>query len=639
MSRFGASVDKSVSLFRPEPEQTKVWKLKPSGVGRASPWRRGLVKEEEPAAERAESGEKEEEPAAERAESGEKRRSLQRRGRSQVRKRRSLQQRGRSQVKEEEPAAERAESGEKEEEPAARGRSQVRKRRSLPRRGRSQVRRRSLQRGRRGLGSQVKLCVEESSAMTPSDELHSTDSASFPSLTDDDITTDDITTDDITSTTVGGVSPEPSLQRDGEGRSLSQARPQLPKPLPHLQKPLPCPQKLLLQCLYPSSLRSRSSSSAAVAPSSAAVAPPSAAVAPPSSSSSSAQQGAGLQEQGAGLQEVYLVKWITWKGQRTPIVTQSQNGPCPLLAVMNTLFLRWKAKLPAQTEVVTIEDLMTHLGECVLSVTPREKSKGEELNFQQNMNDAMAVLPKLCTGLDVNVHFTGVSDFEYTPECIVFDLLDIPLYHGWLLDPQSPEAVAAVGRLSYNQLVEKIIDCKQSSDSSRVSEGLVAEQFLESTASQLTYHGLCELTSRVREGEISVFFRNNHFSTIVKNQGHLYLLVTDQGFQSEERLVFESLHNVEGDGNFCDSDFRLVQKIQDYNRSTEAQIDQDYLVAVSLQQQQTGESLSDAELARRLQQEEYQQQSSAQASTQPARAQPSQSSRRREKEEKDCVIL
>lgn len=48
----------------------------------------------------------------------------------------------------------------------------------------------------------------------------------------------------------------------------------------------------------------------------------------------------------------------------------------------------------------------------------------------------MAVLPKLSTGLDVNVRFTGVADFEYTPECIVFDLLDIPLFHGWLVDPQ-----------------------------------------------------------------------------------------------------------------------------------------------------------------------------------------------------------
>lgn len=108
----------------------------------------------------------------------------------------------------------------------------------------------------------------------------------------------------------------------------------------------------------------------------------------------------------------------------------------------------------------------------------------------------MAVLPKLSTGLDVNVRFTGVSDFEYTPECIVFDLLDIPLYHGWLVDPQvrqqnnvvicelnsvhsqhivfqSPEVVSAVGKLSYNQLVEKIIEFKHSTDSSQVSEGML----------------------------------------------------------------------------------------------------------------------------------------------------------------------
>ncbi|XP_068602940.1 ubiquitin carboxyl-terminal hydrolase MINDY-1 isoform X2 [Brachionichthys hirsutus] len=253
----------------------------------------------------------------------------------------------------------------------------------------------------------------------------------------------------------------------------------------------------------------------------------------------------------------YLVKWITWKEKKTPIITQSENGPCPLLAIMNTLFLRWKANLPAQTEVVTTEDLMTHLGECVLSVTPRENADGMELNFQQNVSDAMAVLPKLSTGLDVNVRFAGVSDFEYTPECIVFDLLDIPLYHGWLADPQSPEVAASVGKLSYNQLVEKIIDCKHSADSSRVSEGLVAEQFLESTATQLSYHGLCELNTTAKEGEISVFFRNNHFSTMIKHQGHLYLLVTDQGFLQEEGLIWESLHNVEGDGNFCDSDFRL----------------------------------------------------------------------------------
>ncbi|KAL6100279.1 mindy1 [Pungitius sinensis] len=356
-------------------------------------------------------------------------------------------------------------------------------------------------------------------------------------------------------------------------------------------------------------------------------------------------------EAGPSSAAYYLVKWITWKGKKTPIITQSENGPCPLLAIMNTLFLRWKAKLPAQTEVVTTEDLMSHLGECVLSVTPRDKADGMDLNFQQNMSDAMAVLPKLSTGLDVNVRFTAVTDFEYTPECIVFDLLDIPLYHGWLVDPQSPEMEASVGKLSYNQLVEKIIDYKHSSDSSRVSEGLLAEQFLESTATQLSYHGLCELNTAATEGEISVFFRNNHFSTMIKHKGHLYLLVTDQGFLQEGGLVWESLHNVEGDGNFCDSDFRLchppqkappTSNLPPSAQDQQRQIDQDYLVAVSLQQQGGAPGpLSDLELAQQLQQEEYQQQQQQQQQgSQAVRGQGSQpaAARRREKDS-DCVVL
>ncbi|TMS01362.1 Ubiquitin carboxyl-terminal hydrolase MINDY-1, partial [Larimichthys crocea] len=73
------------------------------------------------------------------------------------------------------------------------------------------------------------------------------------------------------------------------------------------------------------------------------------------------------------------------------------------------------------------------------------------------------------------------------------------------------------------------------------------------------------------------------------------------------------------DGNFCDSDFscfilhrelRTTAALPPSAQEQQRQIDQDYLVAVSLQQQQGGAPgpLSDLELARQLQQEEYQQQ-------------------------------
>ncbi|XP_003418444.2 ubiquitin carboxyl-terminal hydrolase MINDY-2 isoform X3 [Loxodonta africana] len=380
-------------------------------------------------------------------------------------------------------------------------------------------------------------------------------------------------------------------------------------------------------------------------------------------------------------QSVYHIKWIQWKEENTPIITQNENGPCPLLAILNVLLLAWKVKLPPMMEIITAEQLMEYLGDYMLDAKPKEISEIQRLNYEQNMSDAMAVLHKLQTGLDVNVKFTGVRVFEYTPECIVFDLLDIPLYHGWLVDPQIDDIVTAVGNCSYNQLVEKIISYKQSDNSELVSEGFVAEQFLNNTATQLTYHGLCELTSTVQEGELCVFFRNNHFSTMTKYKGQLYLLVTDQGFLTEEKVVWESLHNVDGDGNFCDSEFRLrpPSDPDTVYRGQQDQIDQDYLMALSLQQEQQSqeinweqipEGISDLELAKKLQEEEdrrasqyYQEQehaaaAAAAASTQAQQGQPAQASpssgrqsgnserKRKEPREKDkekekssCVIL
>ncbi|XP_015666531.1 ubiquitin carboxyl-terminal hydrolase MINDY-2 [Protobothrops mucrosquamatus] len=296
---------------------------------------------------------------------------------------------------------------------------------------------------------------------------------------------------------------------------------------------------------------------------------------------------------------------------------------------MNALLLAWKVKLPPMMEIVTAEQLMEYLGDYILDSKPKEISEIQRLNYEQNVSDAMAILHKLQTGLDVNVKFTGVRVFEYTPECIVFDLLDIPLYHGWLVDPQVGDVVKAVGNCSYNQLVEKIICCKQSDNSELREEGSIAEQFLSSTATQLTYHGLCELTSTVQEGELCVFFRNNHFSTMTKHKGQLYLLVTDQGFLTEDKVVWESLHNVDGDGNFCDSEFHLrpPSDPETVYHGQQDQIDQDYLMALSLQEEQRSQDLSweqlpedvgDLELARKLQEEEDQRASQYYQEQEPA---------------------
>ena len=160
-------------------------------------------------------------------------------------------------------------------------------------------------------------------------------------------------------------------------------------------------------------------------------------------------------------------------------------------------------------------------------------------------------------------------------------MLNIPLYHGWLTDPESPEVVAAIGSCSYNQLVEKIISQKNSKKEELMTEGifsgmlkfcfatilikvyclpslkffnnismfdipnllpkflvknkysngifilaLICEEFLERTAAQLTYHGLSELVTSVKEDEMCVFFRNNHFSTLYKYKVSFFFFIS-----------------------------------------------------------------------------------------------------------------
>ena len=78
----------------------------------------------------------------------------------------------------------------------------------------------------------------------------------------------------------------------------------------------------------------------------------------------------------------------------------------------------------------------------MLECVPKNLDPDRRLDYEANVSDAGIVLPKLQTGIDVNVKFSGsVKDFEYTNESIIFDLFNIALYHGWLVDPQQEDVV------------------------------------------------------------------------------------------------------------------------------------------------------------------------------------------------------
>jgi hypothetical protein len=74
---------------------------------------------------------------------------------------------------------------------------------------------------------------------------------------------------------------------------------------------------------------------------------------------------------------------------------------------------------------------------------------------------------------------------------------------------------------------------------------------------QLTFRGLLELHRTIKENELCVFFRNNHFSTLLKRNDLLYLLLTDEGFKHSDSAVWEILNEISGDTQFVDADFKL----------------------------------------------------------------------------------
>ena len=396
--------------------------------------------------------------------------------------------------------------------------------------------------------------------------------------------------------------------------------------------------------------------------------------------------------------DFYKVKRVSFFGRKdVPIICQNENGPCPLLAIANVLLLRNAIALegsPDRPEVSTGE-LMSLLAARLLDVNDKSTSRDEMVrqNQEQNLNDAMAVLPTLATGLDVNVRFRHPLDFEFTAELAVFDLLDVTLVHAWVAaGPEHAEARDAIGARSYNQLMERLVELATAEEADRLSlsssetyakgtkeedasssedaalraalalsldeaaietvsetptsptsravsaaldevvaevsaetagdenekkggdededenapvsaatadevardarrrERFLIDAFLESSASQLTRAGLRDARDAVKERELAVFFRNNHFATVFRLDGALYLLVTDQGYLSEPDVVWETLceaehpkRNAAEEGAFVDAAFApFAPRADESARETRASAEDDARLAAAL---------------------------------------------------------
>nr|GMD98773.1 ubiquitin carboxyl-terminal hydrolase MINDY-2 [Ipomoea batatas] len=194
----------------------------------------------------------------------------------------------------------------------------------------------------------------------------------------------------------------------------------------------------------------------------------------------------------------YKTKVIQFMGRTTPIVLQNDNGPCPLLAICkflfsvvgvsldcpgnsvafelitidvgavygifkssssNILLLTNRLELSPDVPEVSQQKLLSLVAKRLKYSTSNVNDKDAEYvkNQQQKVTDAIDLLPRLATGLFVNTKFERIGDFEYTGELAIFELLDIPLYHGWIVDPKDHDTAKAIGSKTYNTLMGELV--------------------------------------------------------------------------------------------------------------------------------------------------------------------------------------
>ncbi|KAL1957122.1 hypothetical protein VTO42DRAFT_6380 [Malbranchea cinnamomea] len=294
---------------------------------------------------------------------------------------------------------------------------------------------------------------------------------------------------------------------------------------------------------------------------------------------------AQIRQREAILAETYDIRKVDWTDgvtgmRQSPVLVQNENGPCPLLALVNGLVMRTKPgtdspliRILQSKEKISVELLIHALFE-ELTVWVGEDDLPD-------IEDLGSFLTVLHTGMNVNPRLTAITAPENVPgtflatrDTKLYSSFKLPLVHGWLAPPGSPAHAALTRAAEYHDDIQ-LLHFRKEELEDKVSRGIalspdelqliqdieIIHDFLRVNATQLSEYGLEHLNRSLEPGSISILFRNEHFSTLFKHplSHQLFTLVTDMGYAGHAEIVWESLVDVNGSqSELFSGDFRPV---------------------------------------------------------------------------------
>ncbi|KAF9532707.1 hypothetical protein CPB83DRAFT_847257 [Crepidotus variabilis] len=246
----------------------------------------------------------------------------------------------------------------------------------------------------------------------------------------------------------------------------------------------------------------------------------------------------------SSIADVWHLKEIRFSGRTFRIITQNFNGPCSFIAICNILILRGNIEVLPPTRRNVSYEFLSHLVADYL------------LNTSSNVDvsAALSVMPYTQKGMDLNPVFTSSTSFRPSGsignggELKLFEHAGISLVHGWVVDPASPDAEVLKRVNDYDAAVELIAEVDHLTNGQfvvnedefaplhgvstagevpsrnyteeelrKVQDAIVVRRFLDTTQSQLTYHGLFHLATTLPDNTLVALFRNSHLSVLYKH--------------------------------------------------------------------------------------------------------------------------